>query len=176
VIETLVPEVTNDPIEELDTTKGESVVDEDMIQKDILPNKIIKPPEVVITENVDHEQRVKIKEETNLLVDENNELDKAKSLCEINQTEQKKACPDIVTTEVTEEALIGANLQVAHEDSTVAKMEDTKANEKEPDKKEPFFIRHGGRVCCCRRSITRTNRKMCIKQKLFRKYSSFARF
>ena len=49
------------------------------------------------------------------------------------QIEQKIACPDIVTTEVTEEALIGANLQVAHEDSTVAKMEDTETNDKESE-------------------------------------------
>ena len=85
-----------------DKTKGESVVGEDIMQKDILPNKIINPPEVGITENADHEQRVKIKKETNLLVDENDELDKEKSLCEMIQTEQKIACPDIVTIEVTE--------------------------------------------------------------------------
>merc|ERR1719249_349527 len=99
VTETLVPEVTNDSIEELDTTEGESVEGEDMMQKDILPNEIINPPEVGVTENADHEQRIKIEKEANLLVNENDELDKAKSLCEINQTEQKIACPDIVTTE-----------------------------------------------------------------------------
>jgi len=113
------------------------------MQKDILPNEIINPPEVGVTENADHEQRVKIEKEANLLVNENDELDKAKSFCEINQTEQKIACPDIVTTEATEEALNGANLQAAHEDSTVAKTEDTKTHEKEPDENNQLLTGMG---------------------------------